>query len=506
MPADHSKRTRRHGLGSEGLELMAAGLSAVMGAALALVWFWKLDAPFSYDYDEGVYLEAARLSLGNHALFRETFSSQPPLYPCLLRTAFSIFGETVAVGRAVSVVAALSTCLLLAKAAWDAIGPWAAPAALALCAGALSFFEQARVYRAEMVALAFGVAAVTAVSHPERAVRLRWQVAAGALMGAALAARLLMAPFILAMLAAVGWPARHRPGVQMLFPSIIALGSTFLVLLLICAPFGLREVYASSVGFRFRAHSGSLLRFHGASLRELFVNEGLLAPIALAGALALARQRSSILVLCGAWIVGCAGFLSWHAPLFAHHLVLIISPLAFTGAGVLSIRFTRPWTAPALLPLVCMMTLVKFEPVGKSRRPRFAPTMWARTIAPQDPHEAEQWQAVNMIRRLTTSAEVIVTDDQILAFRAGRDTPGELCDTSFVRISSKSLDAEAAIRAASGTKLIVLRTNRLNRLPQFVAWMRKHYLPLTCAGAVSPVRGFYLPRARKTSSAEASRQ
>jgi hypothetical protein len=148
---------------------------------------------------------------------------------------------------------------------------------------------------------------------------------------------------------------------------------------------------------------------------------------------------------------------------------------------------------PVIVAAISALVFAKSEYVDGARRVRFAPSIWARVIAPQDA-SAARWKTVTAIKRLTTSADLVVTDDQMLTFRAGRYTPGELCDTSFVRISSGSLTTEAAIQAASGAKLIVLRSGRLNRLPNFLAWVQEHYDPIPLSTAAGPEYGLYLRR------------
>jgi 4-amino-4-deoxy-L-arabinose transferase-like glycosyltransferase len=473
-----------------------AALTVVALAALGTAWFWHLGEPFSYDYDEGVYLVSARLLLHGHRLFQQVFSSQPPLYLELLHAAFRSFGDTVAVGRGVSVAFAVAACALLAKASWDSVHPRAAPVAVVLCGTALSFFREARVCQAEMPALGLAVAAIASLASERRACRTRWQLGSGILFGLALATKLFVAPMVFPLLVMVLGPSgAHRSRAQRLRGGLLVLGSAGATAIAIASCFRTGDLYRQVVGFHLDARAPLSWWPAHHLWSGFFLMEGLLAPLAAVGFTSLALRRSGATTWSGAWLGTCAVFLWVHTPLFPHHFVLLVPPLALMGSSVVSLGPSAKWRLPAVVLAITAVALLKAEPTDRGWRLRPAPRTWARILSP--PHASAEEQAVLKIAQLTSPGELVATDEQMLAFRAGRDTPTSLCDTSFVRIAAGSLTSDAAIRALSEVKVVVPWTGRLARLPAFIDTVRERFdLVLSVPVEGVPERGIYVARRR----------
>jgi hypothetical protein len=472
-----------------------AALTVVILAALGVAWFWNLGGPFSYDYDEGVYLVSARLVLHGHPLFREVFSSQPPLYIELLCAAFRLFGDTVAVGRGVSVVFALATCALLGKASWDAIHPWAAPVAVILCGTALSFFRGARVCQAEMPALGLAMAAIALLANERRACRCVWQVGAGILFGLALSTKLLVAPIALPLMAMIwGSPLSHHPSERRARGCLFLLATAGAVAISIACCFGARDLYRQVWGFHFEARSVVL---PWSSTRRLWMDfhlgEGLLAPLAALGMGSLVYRRSSAIIWGGFWLLGCEVFLWLHEPLFSHHLALLVPPLAFLGSAAIALVDLRKRWFAGLATGIMALTLIKAGPTERKWHLRAAPWSWAQMVSPQRADAEER--AVARIAQLTSPGSLVATDEQMLAFRADRDVPPLLCDTSFVRIASGSLTLEAALRALADVEVVVLWSGRFSSLPGFIDAVHTRFDLVENAPVHGlPERGIYVAR------------
>jgi hypothetical protein len=468
-----------------GMRGRPAMVTAVVVAALGALWRWNLASPVSLDYD-GVYLVCARLLLHGRRLFIDVFSSQPPLFLDILHGAFRVFGDTLATGRSISVLAAIATCGLTALIAGERVTPWAAPAAATLCGTSLLFLHQARAVQAEMPALAFATASLAIVSHRERARRWGFQLSAGILMGLALSTKLLMAPLVLPMLAAVVDPERERWGASL--RSVVATSTGVMAALLcVSAPHGLGNVFAQSVGFHHTARWTPVIAvLEEGPWKLFFAWDGLLVVLALLGLVALRLARSDALPWLGIWLLGVVAFLVLHSPLFPHHLVILIPVLAIAAAGVL----TFTWDRRLSLALVAAAVLVKGT--GDSRL-GFAPAAWAAELMRAPTLDDER--AVEAIKNLTSPEDLVATDGQMLAFLAGRDVPAQLGDTSVVRIAAGSLEPKVALAESAGAKIVVLWTGRLDRLPGYLEWLRTHGSPvLLLPSAEAPERGLYLIR------------
>jgi hypothetical protein len=436
-------------------------LASALLLALAVGLSWRLGSSASLDYDEGVYLVSARLLLHGHRLFAEVFSSQPPLFLDLLHGAFRAFGDSVSTGRSLSVVAALVTCVAVGYLAGTRVTPWAAPWAIFLCGGSIVFLRQARAVQAEMPALALATAALSVMAAGERGRDRCRQAAAGALMGLALAGKLLVAPGIVPLL--LGAVDGRRQRLTGSIPSMtVAVGAMAAAFLAVCAPHGLAPVYQQSVTFHLaaRALSSDLV---GAAWRRVFVWDGALMAAAAIGMTALAVRRAAAFPWLLAWLGSTAAFLALHAPLMVHHLVLAIPPLAVGATGILALAGRR------LLPLG-LLALAGFVKRDEQGRPRLAPTVWAEQ-ASHGPSDDEE-RAIAALRDWTRPDELVVTDSQMLAYLADRDVPPELCDTSVVRIASGSLGPSVARAETRRARAVLLWSGRLQLLPGYVEWLQ----------------------------------
>jgi 4-amino-4-deoxy-L-arabinose transferase-like glycosyltransferase len=432
----------------------------VLVAAFTICWGRRLDASYANDYDEGVYLVTARLALHGHRLFRELFSSQPPFFSRLLLVAFGLFGDTVEVGRAVSVVSAVVLGLALARLAARLFSPWAAPLAALLWGTSASAWHAARTVQAEMPALSLAVLA--AVLVPSKTARLRGAryVAVGASFGLALLTKV----FVVAYLPLLVMLAMHFEGTAdwrfVLRQGALAGVGLAAVVALVVVPCGVRPVVEDSILLHLKAQDVGGVGFGLGGLAVVFARaDPLLLGMAAFGSWTIRAQRSERRSML-AWMGGVAAFLALHRPLYIHHLVLLVPVLATVGSAAVAMTtdflHRRQWVAVLALILLCG-------------------DRWARLLrAPAHPdHKAEA--LVALLRVGTTAEDQVVTDDQMLVFRAGRDPPPTLCDTSNLRILSGSLRDDMVIRAAESAPWVVIRTGRLTRLHGFVKWLKAHY-------------------------------
>jgi hypothetical protein len=87
----------------------------------------------------------------------------------------------------------------------------------------------------------------------------------------------------------------------------------------------------------------------------------------------------------------------------------------------------------------------------------------------------EEYEIIRLIEMRTKPGSLIISDQQMQAFRAGRLINPVLCDTSFNRIRSGYLKTPEAIRAAGGAEMVILWTHRLEELSGFSSWVEAHY-------------------------------
>jgi hypothetical protein len=125
------------------------------------------------------------------------------------------------------------------------------------------------------------------------------------------------------------------------------------------------------------------------------------------------------------WAAAAALFLLWQKPLFDHHLVLLCAALG-VAAGVAAGRLPTAAVAVVLLGLL-VGGAQQFHRIGLRVAARPAEWSWAA-------------------ERLRACPEPVAADQQIVAFQAHRRVPGQLVDTSLVRLATKSLPPDRVLQ------------------------------------------------------------
>jgi hypothetical protein len=447
------------------------------GAALALLaaGLWmrlhNLDLPFDRDgYDEGVYWQSLRAMSAGHALYQQTFYSQPPFFLLSIFPIYMFFGHTLWSARLGIVIMSFSGlvgALLLGKALARRIGAIAALllAALSLLAVGLAYLWWERPDGPAGLCLAV----LTAVSLVLSILSKLSGVCA-------------LVPVALLMLAHI-WRAAHKPAgerlraARSLFAGIAAFIVTTALLLLPFAGSWL-QLWQGMVTF----HTTAETVFKSTQAGNLSIMEPLLisitAVVALYGTVvALLRRDWRVLPLI-AWFFTTVYMLWTTVPLFQHHLVALIPPfIALEVMGIGPIRWSKSpaallasITGAVAIVLILAAAVVNIQGVQRYYRAE-------RAQAAAD--FASQQQVVKDLRAEVQPGQLVITDAQFLAGLADRSTPAALVDTSTVRVDTGYVTSQQLIREASQPQVhaILFYTNRLDlkHLAAFRAWMMRHF-------------------------------
>jgi hypothetical protein len=203
--------------------------------------------------------------------------------------------------------------------------------------------------------------------------------------------------------------------------------------------------------------------------------------LALIGVATLARRRQwSHLALLLVLLVTTLTALATYTPLFDHHLGLLLPAIAALG-GIGLAAVAAP--LPALLGArgqTLRRPAMLLPPLGLAAALVLIP--WAATTLQREtPDAAGSWEeparGVAALRALPAEVDIILIDDQMMAFVATKATPPEMVDTSRVRISSGYLEPASLIGLVEATPpdAIMFWSGRLQRVPGFRQWVREHY-------------------------------
>jgi hypothetical protein len=197
---------------------------------------------------------------------------------------------------------------------------------------------------------------------------------------------------------------------------------------------------------------------------------------------ALLRGDWRVLPLIG-WLLGSIYLLYDQVPLFHHHLVILIPPMASLAVIGIGGRLSPLASGEAVknrAPLAKIAGIIALALILVTAGLNILSdqTYFRNTRLESMSAQARQNEQVAAdLQRLITPNEQVITDAQFIAGLANRNVPPSLVDTSLVRIQSGYLTSQQVIVAASSPQVhaVLFFTGRLQRLSGFHAWVALHF-------------------------------
>jgi len=468
--------------------------------------------PSEREYDEGVYLLSARSLLAGNELFTSVFSSQTPAFLETLAFAMRIGGDSLETGRLTILGFSLVALAAIGFLARRIAGPWAGVAAVAAMALSATFVDLAHVVEAETPAMAVALLALCAALQSRRLDWHRgWLLGSGALLALGALFKLMVVPMaaplgLLLFLAPArgdetewsldgrGTALLGRIAGRALWVAAGAAAVGVVPLLL----YDIDALYDQTVTFHVTKHEvfrllpvSNLWR----AANHVRADEAVAAFAGLGIVLMLVRRRPAALWLL-AWFSLMLVVVTFQAPLFWRHFVLLTPPIALAaGAAAPLAGMDLHRRSPVLLTLAAIALWIATTLSSHSRRGDavfpLVPKSERRNYSVSLLKDISEW-----IRSNTDASEMVVSDDPMAVFLAGRQVPPTLCDTSSARIKAASLTLENATRESSVARVIVLRKGgRLSSMRGYVAWLGRHYeqQPASETG-INPRRSIWIRR------------
>jgi 4-amino-4-deoxy-L-arabinose transferase-like glycosyltransferase len=451
---------------------------------------------YSWDYDEGIHVYIAWLVQQGHPLYTQTFSPYTPGFIVALVAAFSLFGATMFVARMLAVLCAALGVLGVMWAAGELAGGEKASAPAEYAAALLlfvtpAFLQWSRAAMSDLPAAALAALAVGLALVYLRVRRLRWLVAAEFMLACALWIKLISIGAVAAVGVVVLLRLREQPGeVRRVLAASAIVGVLALLPLMF---FDVRGLYEQALYFHVqkRAAYDQTLLDRIQILADFVATNGILSALALLGALSplgpfswtvAARKTWSVIMI---WLGATAASLLAQSPLFAnHHPVVLALPLAALGGAGIAFGLRSLWAAWGMVrgvqrasggriwisagaTLVCVGLAI----AGSSQ---YDAQLRAAISPPFQPVAEE---AEIALAALTAPDELVVSDAQMIAFRARRQSPPSLADTSSARLVSGNLTDEQLIAQtqSSGANTILFWSGRLESAGAFVQWVGQNY-------------------------------
>jgi len=468
--------------------LHAAGLLLVV-VVLAAPAYRNLGQ-YSDFYDGGVHLESARMVASGYAPYRAVFASQPPAWLELIRLSFALFGQSVHSGQVLTVSALVLTAVAVGFIVLDS-GGWlgAVLACMTILLSPLAFFW-AREITGELTSAAFAVVALAlAARYVPSGTRL-WLAGVALALACALLVKLFglyaLAPALL--IAAERWRSAGQLRRRVWYAvadTLLVVGIMFGAVAAVALAYGPREVWTQAVAFHLASRTGaSPARNWGLIVTTLGGDPATFGVLPLAACAVLEPWIGWAAL---GWLALTLAGLLIQQPLFTHHVVCLIPPIALaagiglgalwklggqlraTGANVGAGGYGRAAGIVALVAgFILFATACRGGLAGRARQ------QWL--LAFWRPPAADLAVAAELAR-LTGKADFILTDAQGIAFWSGREVPPWLADTSLKRIDNHYLET-AEVKSQIEryqVKAVLLWTGRLDHLPGLAAWLEQTF-------------------------------
>jgi 4-amino-4-deoxy-L-arabinose transferase-like glycosyltransferase len=403
-------------------------------------WF---HLSYEIDPDEGYNLMKVMLVGRGHALYREVWSDQPPGFTYLGVLFVRVFGEHVDSVRLVTMLSVACMVFALADLLRRALPGFAglvagiATTAMLPAAAGLSFLSKAAMIGLPAIALAVLSLWALVVSGSQRR---GWLVAAGVLFAASLWVKLFTG-FLLPVLALLlAWQAASAAP-EARARSVLRAGAHFALGFVPALLLGFLPAYSSEAFFQLYATHVADQVVRRPEIRLLasyLVRDVWLYPLAALGLVSAGLRRNAALLAFGAFWLLSLLVVGLHSPLWYHHCLLISVP-ACVLAGFAVGCFVE-WLFRRT-PLVPRVLGVGFVAAGLLWL--VVPLAFPQTSERERAQKAARELALDRaIEQHAPNARLMVTAQQVRAFRLGIPVPTELAVTSSKRFRSKQLTPE----------------------------------------------------------------
>jgi len=457
----------------------------ILISLLASFCTWQLNhlEGFSWDSDEGVTLMMAQMSRSGYSLYVDIWTDQPPLFTASIAAVLSSVGYSVAATRAVTVLYATIGLFAVALLARQLSGRAGGLAAVVMLAITPNFSMLSRAVMPGLPAASLAMLSVSLAFVWLRTGQRRYLVVSGVMLAfSALVKPIAIVASVPVALAIILRGLRQPSSLwRWVTKESALLAISFIVPLSLCllaynpqaSSSQLVGTYLSSK----RAYPLDIARNGRKVWRYLFQENLSLSLLAIYGAIMLLKNclsGASIIVI---WLVFTLIALLTHSPLWPkHHLVLLLCPSAVLAGGAIDhmgngLRNASTRSLSQRASLVFGLGIIAFYLWSL---PRIIVEDAELQAAPAEPISQE---AVDWVISATQPDDFIVTDYQMIAFRAKRRLPPLLCNTSEKRIKSRNLtgDELIAVTVKYDPKAILVWDQRFEMLPAYVDWVKRHY-------------------------------
>jgi 4-amino-4-deoxy-L-arabinose transferase-like glycosyltransferase len=439
--------------------------ASVLGVVAVVIRLPAFLASRSLVFDDGVYALSALAMRAGNAPFRDVYSSQGPLFLPLLWVGDLVGLRTLDAPRVLSLASGVVGTIAIYTIARHVTSRGASLLAAGLFTTSGGVLWVTGPANSDGPALALSLVAVALALRYREQPRRGTAALVGLAAGAAIAVKLLAAPAVLiAGLVVLGSHRRVRD-------AAIAAGVGIAALLLAAVPWGLTAVWDQSVAYH--TGKGRELSYGDAAWKVLTTmwhrDLAVLVALFLAGvwfvvvrltggrpALPDPTARAAVVLLV-IWIVLLFGVLVAEPAMWRAHVAHLVAPLV-----LLATLRPPPWP-------VFAVAAVAVTPFWYA---------WNASILHPAGYGRDEAAVVSHLRRLPGGA-LVISDNPGWVWRAGRSSPADFADTSFLRIDAGDITEQSLARAATSSRVCAV-----------VASSKHHFLRFTGLGDRLAAEGY----------------
>lgn len=485
-------------LGKAGWRANTAHAVAVAAVLLLAAGLGLSGLAQRYDlqaYDEGVYWETLRAMSAGQELYSQIFLSQPPAFVLSIYPFYQLLGGTIAAARLGLVVYALLGLVGAYLSGLQLSGRSGGLIALLLAASAKLQLVVPRHLEAEGPANGLLFLALAAAlwwwryRHEARGMLLfglaAVLVTVGSLIKLLDVTGFALLAFMLAT-ALIRDTRRSKMVPRLVAAAAVAAAATLLAAAITLAPFAPAwpQLYQQAVQFHLDArHAYPLNLATNARIivRHLIEPSAALCALALVGLVAALWRRDPRGLFLGGWLVVSGVLLLNQTPLFPRHAVVLLPPLIALSALAIEhlagLQADISQTRRARRGLLISAVLVASATIsGFVEQANFIASETQISQRDQPVLESLAGDLSAKVRR----DQWVITDQQLAAAIADRDTPPHLVDTSWVRIDSGFLTTPELCAAVENprTAAVLFSTWRLSsrRVAGFRGCVAQHFV------------------------------
>lgn len=453
-------------------------------SALTFMRFYNLDVIYSYDYDEGVYLQIAKQVINGYKLYEDIFLSQPPYFIYIIVLSFRIFGVNLFAGRLSIALLSMFSAILVYALSKKLSGNPSALISLTLVLIDNTYLIFSRTVQAEVPSITFALLSIYFMILFYRARNFWYIFIAGIASSLSIGMKFFgittLIPAVI-ILAATTMLFKQHTAINFLKGSVIFVIGLFVPLIPLLLFFDMETLYYQLFLFHLSKPSTSLADKVLYLARIFVLKKPYLSLLGILGFITGVTSKNVLKLSLIAWALSSALMLVFlPQPIWLHHITFLIPGLSVMSGFSIDIvkrHLSKKLSTRIRLNFRSIVTFLVFLVAALTFTGSLIMLIPEYQYHILRDDDETLLSAINEIKKVAASEKTIITDNQFLAFVANKNVPPELCDTSRMRIMSGSLTDQDIIYVINKYNIstVIFWSDRIINLSKFVEYVKEHY-------------------------------